>query len=620
VNTISHAETEPELFAVLAETEPETGPASSAPIPKDGQDARGDAHFGHSDLCSETFRSLYADHLPSWLVDKIEECGWTHPTTVQRQTLDAFVVKKGPRNTIVGKDGQDVTSSSKVCDAIVRAETGSGKTLAYLLPCLAGIDPSRKAVQALIVVPTRELGLQVARITKRLVAGSGSASPSSPLTSATDDKIMVMSVLQGSQNRRQRAWAWAEPPHCVIGTPAELCDMIRYGGIRRCNSIAFLVVDEVDACLLSNSGGKIAAGASANALATSGTPLHELLSRYLSPTYDDGRDFQQNGSNSDSFSTSLLTATSGNSKLSTRPSQQRQTIFCSATIPQHRHFVKQCVQNQWMLNDPINICSRAGEQLLPLQLEHAVIVCSSPEKKLAALRRLIKKLMASTSSAKESSEQEDGVAGEGSSTTTVARRNKKVLIFAETQRPFAEMAKAIAKDVNGIYWTEQTARRSATLTGSSSSPLRGGKEAIVSVLRFEDSLSERAAAMEVFRGEEVSSRSFHKSSIRQYPSSPSSSSPLLPDEAQEEEDPVRLRVLLSTDLAARGLDIADITHVVHFDLPDSADTYVHRAGRSGRFGRPGRVLSIVTRDQEFVLDRICNKLQVELQCAGRQRR
>jgi hypothetical protein len=35
-----------------------------------------------------------------------------------------------------------------------------------------------------------------------------------------------MSVLQGSKNRRQRAWAWAEPPHIVIGTPQELCNMV----------------------------------------------------------------------------------------------------------------------------------------------------------------------------------------------------------------------------------------------------------------------------------------------------------------------------------------------------------------------------------------------------------
>jgi len=44
---------------------------------------------------------------------------------------------------------------------IVHAQTGTGKTLAFLLPLLAGIDPNKRAVQALVVVPSRELGLQV---------------------------------------------------------------------------------------------------------------------------------------------------------------------------------------------------------------------------------------------------------------------------------------------------------------------------------------------------------------------------------------------------------------------------------------------------------------------------
>jgi superfamily II DNA/RNA helicase len=71
-------------------------------------------------------------------------------------------------------------------------------------------------------------------------------------------------------------------------------------------------------------------------------------------------------------------------------------------------------------------------------------------------------------------------------------------------------------------------------------------------------------------------------------------------------------------LAARGLDIADISHVIHFDLPDDADTYVHRAGRTGRMGRKGQVLAIITPEQEFVLKRLTNKLNVETKCLARQ--
>jgi ATP-dependent RNA helicase DeaD len=82
----------------------------------------------------------------------------------------------------------------------------------------------------------------------------------------------------------------------------------------------------------------------------------------------------------------------------------------------------------------------------------------------------------------------------------------------------------------------------------------------------------------------------------------------------------RLRVLFSTDLAARGLDIANVTHVIHFDLPPDADTYVHRASRTGRLGRAGQVLSIVAAEQEFVLNRLANKLSVEMTCIARQKK
>lgn len=49
----------------------------------------------------------------------------------------------------------------------------------------------------------------------------------------------------------------------------------------------------------------------------------------------------------------------------------------------------------------------------------------------------------------------------------------------------------------------------------------------------------------------------------------------------------KLRVLVTTDLASRGLDIADITHVVQLDFPDSADFFIHRAGRTARAGKTG---------------------------------
>jgi ATP-dependent RNA helicase DeaD len=56
----------------------------------------------------------------------------------------------------------------------------------------------------------------------------------------------------------------------------------------------------------------------------------------------------------------------------------------------------------------------------------------------------------------------------------------------------------------------------------------------------------------------------------------------------------RERLLIATDVAARGLDITGVSHVVNYDVPNSPDVYVHRIGRTGRAGRSGTAISIVT--------------------------
>ncbi|MDX6616024.1 MAG: ATP-dependent helicase RhlE, partial [Solirubrobacterales bacterium] len=55
--------------------------------------------------------------------------------------------------------------------------------------------------------------------------------------------------------------------------------------------------------------------------------------------------------------------------------------------------------------------------------------------------------------------------------------------------------------------------------------------------------------------------------------------------------------LVATDVASRGIDVDDITHVINFDMPEDSDTYVHRTGRTGRAGREGAAASFVLPDQ-----------------------
>ena len=66
----------------------------------------------------------------------------------------------------------------------------------------------------------------------------------------------------------------------------------------------------------------------------------------------------------------------------------------------------------------------------------------------------------------------------------------------------------------------------------------------------------------------------------------------------------QVKVLVATDVAARGLDIDDISHVFNFDLPDDPEVYVHRVGRTGRAGREGVAITLLSPRERFLLRRI----------------
>ena len=63
-------------------------------------------------------------------------------------------------------------------------------------------------------------------------------------------------------------------------------------------------------------------------------------------------------------------------------------------------------------------------------------------------------------------------------------------------------------------------------------------------------------------------------------------------------------VLVATDVAARGLDIDDVTHVINFDMPRKADIYIHRIGRTGRAGNKGTAISLVEAHDMAVIGKI----------------
>ncbi len=74
----------------------------------------------------------------------------------------------------------------------------------------------------------------------------------------------------------------------------------------------------------------------------------------------------------------------------------------------------------------------------------------------------------------------------------------------------------------------------------------------------------------------------------------------------------RVKLLVATDIAARGLDIEHVTHVINYDVPDTTDAYVHRIGRTGRVGRTGRAVTLVTPTQRKEIDRIEREAKVTI--------
>ena len=649
-------------------------------------------------------------------------------------------------------------------DAVIHGQTGSGKTLAYLLPILSHIDPVRSSTQAIIIVPTRELGIQVTRIARRLAAGyilhsatatadaavggenydddddassidnivenetdeedydddeslnnSEYSSRPSTTTATTitnssnnnnnnNNRITIMSILQGSTNfARQRAWAKSDPPHIIVGTPDELIKVIltnSYFSTHVKTSVGIVVVDEVDACFAStttSSSTSFSRGGGGNA-------INELLSRHLNPTFRvienssmnimEGGGGGSNGSDATARprtfrpSTSSSSSSGGDTNINSSDEKRttttttttpttctnRQTIFASATIPQHNHFAKQCVKNGWTVRmdqrPPVRINVSPGE-LMPPTLRHVYVVCKDGENKIVGLRRWLRKelegvvdvapttttmMMASAKSTMTQSGVIEGdrhgvVTTTASTSATMSKENDeedddcRVLIFCndDGRQRMESLAQILARDWNGLIWKEgyyAPSPSSATTTTTSNTAyntktkyghgtgnggggdidLTKGYDAIITMLRLDDTLGARAAAMGGFRG-----RSYQKTSpttninnmgrvlIREDATtrrrSPSSEKTLL-------------RIMISTDLAARGLDISNISLVINYDLPNDGnggyDTYVHRGGRAGRMGKEGKVMSLITSEEEFVLERLANKLALDFKCVARQ--
>lgn len=255
-------------------------------------------------LTTPTLREICATLLPDELLDRAEEVGFTHPTNVQIQALPALLA------------GQD---------CVLHSQTGSGKTLCYLLAIFAKVKMTRAAVQAIVVVPTRELGMQVVRAARRL-GKTTEISEGDNGSMMRRGTLNIMTLLDGGTSNRQKSWLKASPPQIIVGTLVCICKMIETKNLRTA-AINTLVVDEVDAMF--------------------GLTKHLGLLR------------------------SLLTVHT--------TAQKRQTIFASATILQHSQFIQKCISEKWVKDSVMYVQANPTNQM-PSYIKHCHVICNRDEK------------------------------------------------------------------------------------------------------------------------------------------------------------------------------------------------------------------------------------------------
>ncbi|TXK72116.1 DEAD/DEAH box helicase [Paenibacillus sp. N3.4] len=141
-------------------------------------------------------------------VDKLQQLGIAESTPIQEEAIPVLLQGK---------------------DAIIQSQTGTGKTLAYLLPALQRIDASQKQLQVLVVVPTRELGMQIMQEIEKLTQGG---------------PIRSQSLIGGAAIVRQVEKLRLHP-HIVVGTPGRLLELMKLRKLTL-HHVKVGIVDEVD--------------------------------------------------------------------------------------------------------------------------------------------------------------------------------------------------------------------------------------------------------------------------------------------------------------------------------------------------------------------------------------
>jgi ATP-dependent RNA helicase DeaD len=382
-------------------------------------------------------------------------------------------------------------------DLLGQARTGTGKTAAFAIPVLSMVQKGL-ATQAIILVPTRELAVQVDSEIQRL----GQYTP-----------IRSIPVYGGQKIAAQMKFL-KHHPEIIVGTPGRVIDLLDRR-IINFENVRFVILDEVDRMLdigfrddIRNILSRVKGVRRKVEAVTDREEDAEGSGFGVQGSGAEGReDLKSQISNPESAPSVLSSAPSAPSTQHSALYSDRhhQTIFVSATISAEI----ERLSRQYM-REPVEKLIAPGADEKPTVAEVEQYYFSvQPWDKYRLLRRLLE------------------------------RENPELaIVFCRTKRGAEKIAKRLHAD--GIECRE----------------IHGNL-----------AQNKRDRVMKSFRGG-------------------------------------KFDVLVATDLASRGIDVADITHIINFDIPEDPEAYVHRVGRTARMGAAGKAFTFVARDQGDELTKV----------------
>jgi ATP-dependent RNA helicase DeaD len=398
------------------------------------------------------------------------------PSILRALAEESFTVPSEIQNLLIPRALAGV-------DILGQARTGTGKTAAFAIPVLQQCNRG-VAYQAIILVPTRELAVQVDTEVQRL----GKHTP-----------IRSVPVYGGQKIAAQMKFL-RHGPEILVGTPGRVIDLldrqiIDFGNIR------FVILDEVDRML--DIGFRDDIRNILSRVRGVGSRQRPSESRRPEPPRSESQNSEGQGPESapaDSASSGDAPARRGSSS-----DRSHQTMFVSATISSEI----EKLARQYMREPVEKLIASGADDKPTVSLVEQFYFSVQPWDKYRLLRMMLE------------------------------RENPDLaIVFCRTKRGAEKIARKLHAD--GIECRE----------------IHGNL-----------AQNKRDRVMKNFRTG-------------------------------------KFDVLIATDLASRGIDVAEISHIINYDIPEDPEVYVHRVGRTARMGAKGKAFTLVGRDQGEELTRI----------------